>query len=271
LKVDYGGEPTAKERVEDLRIALARRFTSAVAPDASVVRALGRTESQILARTHYSSTPGADYIDEAMRKRGLLANHDRALGYTVFSRKLGRPKFVCVIPYASLDPKSNLVGGAGFAQDQGASGVVVEMNDTTVSSFTTLELNHGKPIEKKYTVSQLTSQRLESLAREPAYEKTRERDFVSEISLEDSATIAVHSFGLLVTDEHSGMIHTPGQMASLLGNAGIVKSIAQIQHMRLAGVHMDVNACCSTCSCCWGCCCSSATSSASYVGKGLAR
>jgi hypothetical protein len=259
------------EKIENVRAMLSRRFVSGAYSNLSVIQCLSTEEARAIAKVHFRNAPGWDYVDKAMRSRGLHPDAGRALAYSVFSRKLSRPKFVCVIPYTSHDSKSDLVGGVGFAQDQGASGVVVKMQGTEISSFVTLELNHGKPIEREVTASQLSRGSLEELAREPAYEKTRDRDHVPEVDIEDSAAIAEHSFGVLVTDEHSSMAHSPAQISSLLGNSAIVRSIAQLQHMRLSGVHMDVNACCSTCSCCWGCCCSSATSSLSYVGQPLAR
>src|SRR5689334_15389212 len=103
-----------------LPAAVVTHFIRTAFPATPAIKALSREEAQLIARKLFNSARGAPEVDKVMRSRGLLPGTWRAAAYSAFSRTLGVPKNIVIIPYSSTDPKSNLVGGVGISEGEPA-------------------------------------------------------------------------------------------------------------------------------------------------------
>jgi hypothetical protein len=207
---------------------------------------------------------GAREIDDGMRRRGLVGALARARGYAPFSRTRARPKSISIIPYSSPDPQSRFVGGLGISEGEPASGVIVELDGTAVVKVTTLDYIGGEYSEREIPVTELVGSRLETLI------ERREREQLDpDISVDTASRIALNAFNVLLTDEHSQMVHTREDIQGLIYNAPVVNLIAELQYMRSIGVAASPGtSCCCCCSCCWGSCSTCSAVSTAYLNRG---
>jgi hypothetical protein len=250
----------ARNELEVLR-SIEQRLVSAAYQGHIAVRAYGLEESQIAARKQFVKARGATEIDAAMRQRGLLRMANRARTYAPFSKVLGRPKVISIVPYSSPDPNAKVVGAVGFSEGEPASGVVVELAGTKIVNFVTIDFMQGKLGIRRFAAQDLTrhgpGRLVERKVREPG-----PRD----ITIDISSSISNDALRALLVDQYSAAVHTPDQIAQFLHNAPVVSSIAELQFMRLQGLTSSPGtSCCCCCCCCWGSCSSCSAVSNTWV------
>ncbi|MDQ4067799.1 MAG: hypothetical protein M3114_09465, partial [Thermoproteota archaeon] len=230
-------------------------------PASPAIKVLTVEESRIHARKIFGETKGVNLIDEAMRKRGLVRGLERSKGYSVFSRKLLNQKAITIIPYSSPDPKSEFVGGLGLSDERPPSAVIVQLSGTRIFRFITLDIRDNELVEKEFDTSEFLKKPLFEFAREEAI-VSNETISQPDLEVDNSIDVASNAMKVLVTDEHSSLIHSPEEIRDLLSNDGITRSIAEFQYLRKKrppdSTGDGTYACCCCCCCCWGSCSSCA-------------
>jgi hypothetical protein len=256
-------EEGREEPVAGALRAIEERLIESALAGAPAIRPLPHSEALVAARKALAEARGFKEIDAAMREAGLVRGSGRARAYAPFSYTRGVPKLIAIIPYTSPDPKANRVGAIGLSHGEAANGVIVELEGTRVSSFTTLDFMEGK-----FSRRQLKTDDLVRGGLEKHVERKRRGSLEPDLGPEVAAAVSANAFQVLLHDEHSRAIHTPDELKALIHNAPLVTMIAELQHMRLRGLSASPDtSCCCCCCCCWGSCSSCSAVATAYVNE----
>jgi hypothetical protein len=208
------------------------------------------------------SSAEARTICDAMMQQGLRPQFERTHLFNVYSPDSLKSVAISVTPFNSRDGRSE--GGLSVSEGGHAQGVVVQMEGTTIRTFTHFVVSGGRAVTSEHSVEELAKGReacrapeehLRRLA-EGAGQVTAARPLV-EIEARQVRSLASVAYNSLLGDSFSRALHTEAELAALREQSDVVAEIGLFVLFRTSG-----SSCCS-CSCsCWG----SSSCSSSYVG-----
>jgi hypothetical protein len=192
-------------------------------------------------------------IQEAMERYGLAAQPERSHVFTVYSPDSRKAIAISITPFSGKD--QSIEGGLSVSEGGHAQGVVVEMEDNRLRSFTHYAIEEGSLRSDRFEADHLLELSAAKLAPEAGMIKTA-RPLV-ELNLRQVSSLSSLTFSNLLTDEFAQSVYSEEDVESLRANTQIVSEISRFVLLRTSG-----SSCCSCSTSCWGSC----SSSCSYVG-----
>jgi len=187
----------------------------------------------------------AQLISDAMKKQGLEPQPERTHVFSVFSPDSLKSIAVSITPFSGKDLSHE--GGLSVSEGGHAQGVIVQLSDNKIVSFTHLAVTGGKLVSSQQSTSDLSGADRDIKAFAEKVGKVKSAQPLVEMTVHQVRSLATIGYNALLGDQFSHQVHSAGEIAELRGASSVVAEIAAFVLFRTQG-----SACCS-CSCsCWG-------------------
>ena len=209
---------------------------------AAKVAHMGTDGAADLVAKSMEASPSARLIQDAMIKRGLTPQTERAQRFSATGDD-GTSSDLAIMPCTTEE--LTMEGSISLSADGFALGVLVQMSDVvTMESMETFVVQDGVLSSDRYTIAQLMDEGAASAAKNAG--SLAIEDSLLDISSRQISSLATTTFDALLVDDASLKVHTTEELEALRRNMPIVSEMGLMIQMRTA-----VAACCSTS--CFGC------------------